>query len=620
MAGMVKNLAKNFSDSKVRTIFIVTGIIFLFGAIIAYFQFRAHLTGGTPNAAVGGAPTLQSVPGGFERQETIEYSRLQEQANASQAQQAEKEGSSSIPTIIRSSRFGQNEAPISGPGAGENWQEGLGFSSLGRVQGDQGGVGGAGGAGGAAGAGGAGANGANGLGANGIGLNGQGANGLGANGLGANGASGTGANGLGANGMGLNGQGANGLGANGLGGANGMGANGLGANGAGANGLGANGTGANGLGTNGMGLNGQGANGMGANGLGANGMGLNGQGANGMGANGMGMIGLNGQGANGLGANGLGGANGMGANGLGANGLGGANGMGANGLGGAGGGPGSLPSGFSNPNDEALQNLARRQAAQMSAQQLAAMKQQIQSAMTTQTTQLVSGWNAPTQQYVAANASKENGGEATGAGGIGGLTSGLGGSSAANAALSRPPLMKAGTIMFAVLDTAINSDEPGPVLATIVDGRFKDSRLIGTLTNQGQKVMLNFTTMVVPSFPKSLSVNAVAIDTTTARTALSSDTNNHYVLRYGSLFASAFLQGYGQTLLSAGSTVQSTGLQTVTTAPMLSPTQEIYAALGTVGQKWGTVAGNIFNTPPTVQVYSGTSLGVLILSDVQQTG
>ena len=58
--------------------------------------------------------------------------------------------------------------------------------------------------------------------------------------------------------------------------------------------------------------------------------------------------------------------------------------------------------------------------------------------------------------------------------------------------------------------------------------------------------MLNFSLLSIPQIINSVSISAVAIDPYTAHTALSGDVNNHYLLRYGSLFASSFLQGYAQ--------------------------------------------------------------------------
>lgn len=259
--------------------------------------------------------------------------------------------------------------------------------------------------------------------------------------------------------------------------------------------------------------------------------------------------------------------------------------------------------------------IARRQAALVSKQEAEQMKSQYQGAMTGQAGQLIAAWVSPFQAYVegtpppAQAVMGQRGGMLVGRAGVPGRAGGI---STAEAA----PIVKAGTVMYGVLITSVNSDEPGPVLATIVVGKFKGGKLIGSLTNQGEKVMLTFNTLTLPSSPASISVNVVAIDQCTARTALSSHTDHHYLLRYGTLFAASFIQGYGQAFQTSGQTVISTGLATATTTPVLSPQGKFFVALGNVGTRYSSVLGNVFNTPPTVHVYSGTALGLLFLSDV----
>jgi YD repeat-containing protein len=265
-----------------------------------------------------------------------------------------------------------------------------------------------------------------------------------------------------------------------------------------------------------------------------------------------------------------------------------------------------LPNASDNPNPE-LQAILDRQAQQISAQKADQLQQQIQSSMSTQAAQLFVAWTSPAQQYVA--------GIPTLSGQI--VGGGVAGSASSMASSGAPPAVKAGTIMYAVLLTAVNSDEPGPILAEIVQGKFKGARLIGTLSNQGKKVLLAFNTLTLPKLSQSIAINTVAIDESTARTALSSYTNNHYWLRYGTLFASAFIQGYGQSFLAsnanyAGAIV----INPSTKAPDLKPRDRIFVGLGQVGVQYASVLGSIFSTPPTVHVYSGTPMGILFLSDL----
>lgn len=259
------------------------------------------------------------------------------------------------------------------------------------------------------------------------------------------------------------------------------------------------------------------------------------------------------------------------------------------------------------PNPE-LQSILERQAQQISAQKADQLQQQMQSSMSTQASQLFAAWVSPNQQYVAGTPDLNR------------LGSGLGGALPGSPAGAKTPAVKAGTIMYAVLLTAVNSDEPGPVLAEIVQGKFKGARIMGTLSNQGQKVLLSFNTLTLPKLSESVAINTVAIDENTARTALSSDTNNHYWLRYGTLFASAFIQGYGQSFINSAPNYNiSLFPPTPDNQPQknnLSPRDRIFVGLGQVGLQYSSVLRNIFNTPPTVKVFSGTPMGILFLSDL----
>lgn len=273
------------------------------------------------------------------------------------------------------------------------------------------------------------------------------------------------------------------------------------------------------------------------------------------------------------------------------------------------------PSGIGPSESDRLQDARQRQQQQAEQQQAMQNLQQLTSSMNTQQGLLFTSWSSnSTQQYVEGTKPKE---ETTT------VTHTTEGGTTTTVETVNPgvtdrycPMMKAGTILFATLNTAVNSDEPGPVMATIVGNRLRGGKLLGTLINQGQKVMLTFNVLNLPNVPDSIPVNAVAIDPCTARTALSSDTDNHYLLRYGSLFAASFLQGYGQAILQSGQTVVSNGLNTIVTNDTLTPKREALAALGTVGQAWGEAIRPLFNKPPTVQVFACTPLGILIMSDV----
>lgn len=189
---------------------------------------------------------------------------------------------------------------------------------------------------------------------------------------------------------------------------------------------------------------------------------------------------------------------------------------------------------------------------------------------------------------------------------------------------TRMPIVKAGDILYGVIETSVDSDEPGPVLATIVSPKLKGARLIGTfnLPANAEKMVINFTTMSVPGAPTTTGINAYAIDADTARTALSSRTDHHYLMRYGSLFASSFIEGLGNAIQTANTTITIGGTGGLTDTQVQNnrsgkvTLENAVIALSTVGKNWGQQAQQLFNRPTTVQVYSGTPVGILFMQDL----
>lgn len=286
------------------------------------------------------------------------------------------------------------------------------------------------------------------------------------------------------------------------------------------------------------------------------------------------------------------------------------------------------------PDQQRLQSLETARKEQLEKQQVAAkaaqlndlQKQQLATILTNMETQskaMFQSWNdVPAQQLVEGQWAKkeEDKGGATSV-----TVSSSGGPTTAVIATA-PTMIKAGTILFAVLDTCVSSDEPGPVLATIVGGKLKGSKVLGIMAPAAspagaglEAVTLTFSTLSMPDKPSSISINAVAVDPDTASTALADDVNHHYLLRYGTMFASAFMAGYAKVITSQGTvqTSSANGLQTTTESPKLSNRQTILAALGEVGKKWGDAVATFIDRPNTVIVESGTGVGILFLADVQ---
>lgn len=267
-----------------------------------------------------------------------------------------------------------------------------------------------------------------------------------------------------------------------------------------------------------------------------------------------------------------------------------------------------------------LQAILNRQNQQMAEQKYQQKIQQRSSDMLSAANQALAEWkNVSAQAYTAGNQQDEKAAANAAVGGAANNPQGMEGNSANQASI-----IKTGDILFAVMDTAVNSDEPGPILATIVSGKLKGTKLIGSfnLPSNANKMVITFNTMSIPGASKTTSISAYAIDPDTARTALSSKTNHHYMMRYGALFASSFLEGFGNAFQSANTTVTVGGTGggnnvTVSNGVGRSTLENAVIGLATVGKTWGQQAQQIFNTPTTVEVYAGSPLGILFTQDVK---
>lgn len=254
--------------------------------------------------------------------------------------------------------------------------------------------------------------------------------------------------------------------------------------------------------------------------------------------------------------------------------------------------------------------LTAQQQADLAAQQQAQIAA-LEAGMTTQAQGLIQAWAPPTQSYVRSNKKDEKPG-----------TTGKEGEAQKPGALpahgSGPLIYKAGDICFAIIDTSINSDEPGPVMARIVSGPLKGSKVMGSFQRQGQVLMLTFNTLNIPGVPETISFDAVAVDPMTARTALATDVDNHYLTKYVTQFAAAFLQGMGQAVQTSLGTpnLNSSGSATIASTTLATTQDQLIVGAGQVGQ---AIAADInqANIQPTVTLDAGTGVGLLIMSDLR---
>ncbi|MDP3559242.1 MAG: type IVB secretion system protein DotG/IcmE, partial [Legionellaceae bacterium] len=277
---------------------------------------------------------------------------------------------------------------------------------------------------------------------------------------------------------------------------------------------------------------------------------------------------------------------------------------------------------------QGLQSVMARQKRQMLEQKYQQNIQQRASEMSSAASQLLQAWKTvPAQMYVGGSGGGS--GSGSGSGGKGGTNGGSqnhnasGSSNKSGSGGSKELVVKTGDILFAVIDTAINSDEPGPVLGTIVAGKLKNSKIIGSFTvaPNSDKMAITFNTLSIPGVNHVVSMSAYAVDPDTARTALATRVDHHYLLRYGSLFASSFIEGFGNAFQAADTTVTIGGTGggdniTVQQGINRSALENAVIGLSTVGKNWGQLVQEQVHRPKTIELASGTPVGLLFIQDL----
>ena len=191
--------------------------------------------------------------------------------------------------------------------------------------------------------------------------------------------------------------------------------------------------------------------------------------------------------------------------------------------------------------------------------------------------------------------------------------------------LANPPhIIKAATVYFAIIKNKVSSDQPNtPVMAKLITGPYKGSKLLGGFYTEKDKLLIKFNTMVMKSRARSFSVGTTyAIDTKDGQSAVETDVNHHYLLRYGSLFAASLLEGLGKAYTP--NTFCYIGVNGMTCPGGMNdvnPNQvntkvALMRGAGQIGTTLGQHIGDYFNTPPTVTVAQGTLVGILFMNDV----
>ena len=181
-----------------------------------------------------------------------------------------------------------------------------------------------------------------------------------------------------------------------------------------------------------------------------------------------------------------------------------------------------------------------------------------------------------------------------------------------------------GEILSGRIEIGVNTDEPGPVMATITTGpkELIGSRLMGEVVSAptsvgalNQTAQIRFNKLMKTDGSGTYDVDVYAVSPKTSRPGVVSSIDNHYFARYVVGLASEFLSGIGSAYKQAGNTTVVTGSGTTVTS-MADDTKKIMrSGLGGVGERLGREVGIYSNRPATIIVNAGEPIGLLFMND-----
>jgi intracellular multiplication protein IcmE len=176
----------------------------------------------------------------------------------------------------------------------------------------------------------------------------------------------------------------------------------------------------------------------------------------------------------------------------------------------------------------------------------------------------------------------------------------------------------AGEVYYAQTLTEANTDAPGPVLAQILQGPLKGSRLIGAFSENEEYLTIDFNKVVYKE--RTISIDAIALDEDTTLTGVVTDIDHRYFKRVILPAAAAFVEGFGSAVAETGSTSVAVTGETVTTSEEDLNTREelmkgVEESTSIISEFLQEEADR---TEVMIKVAAGTPIGVLFLKEITQ--
>lgn len=183
-------------------------------------------------------------------------------------------------------------------------------------------------------------------------------------------------------------------------------------------------------------------------------------------------------------------------------------------------------------------------------------------------------------------------------------------------------IIPAGEIEYGQLIIEANSDVPGPVLALLVSGPLKGSKLIGTFTVQNDYLTLQFDTLVYEG--QDIDIDAIALDPETTLPGMATEVDHRYMQRILLPAAAAFVEGFADAVSQTDATsitIDTSGGGTTTTAEDQDLDTEEEVALGVkeAGEEVREIIDEMADEVEVlVKIHAGTPIGILFTSAVTE--
>ncbi len=176
-------------------------------------------------------------------------------------------------------------------------------------------------------------------------------------------------------------------------------------------------------------------------------------------------------------------------------------------------------------------------------------------------------------------------------------------------------IVPAGSIAYAQLLNALNSDIQGPVLAQILSGPFEGGRAVGKIEVKDEYMVLSFNRIVKDAV--SYSVEGIAMDEASTLAGMATDVDHHYFMRVVLPAAAKFVEGYGASVAATGTTItQTSGGGQAAEAPEPDARENVYKGLEESTKTVSDMLAKQADRPITVKIAKGTTMGILFTDTV----